>query len=81
MHCGLNFARLLSCLKVMMKPLAPSKQEERDHLLAEYARLTIVAAESLLPMPVRDRPNWLQFYGAHERIGRLIARIKEINGA
>ena len=64
-----------------MRLLAPIEQRERDSLLAEYARLTIVAAESLVPMPVRGRPNWRQFYGAHEEIAKLVARIKEINGA
>ena len=63
-----------------MKPLAPGEQEERDALLAEYARLTVVAAESLLPIPVRERPNWRLFYGAHDQISQLVARIREING-
>lgn len=64
-----------------MKPLSPEELRERDKLVAEYARLTLVAAESLLLMPVRARPNWVLFYSAQDQISSLVARIKEINGA
>ena len=64
-----------------MNSLSPDKLKERDELVAEYARLTVMAAESLILMPVRTTPDWKLFYSAHEKISILVAKIKEINDA
>ena len=62
-----------------MKPLLPEELKESDEMVGEYARLTLIATEALLLMPIRGRPNWVLFYAAQDQISSLVARIKKIN--
>jgi hypothetical protein len=64
-----------------MRPLSSEEQLEREAIIAEYYRLTFVAAEALSIENMRARLNWHRFYEAHEKIHALVERLKHIHKA